>query len=359
MPFFDTPEELLARVYFNNSLGAWLGALLSALATPLVIGLLRRFAKKRVQALAQTTPTKVDDFLIESLQHTRRFFLFALALYFGTRPLALPNRLATFIDLFVISLTLLQVGIWGNNLITSWVRHYTRERVSQDAASATSIAAIGFMAKIVLWVVTLLVALDNLGVNITALVAGLGIGGIAVALAAQNILGDLFASLSIVIDKPFVLGDTIFVGEFVGTVEHIGLKTTRLRSISGEQLIITNSDLLRSRIRNFRRMSERRVVFTVGVVYQTPEDKLARIPQIIREYIEAQPLTRFDRAHFKGFGSFSLDFEAVYFVLSPDYLTYMDTQQAINLALLQSFAEEEIAFAYPTQTIYLPKENIA
>jgi small-conductance mechanosensitive channel len=356
MDLFDTITSMLDRAYFNNTLGTWLGAMLASLATLLIICLARVMIGKRMRALAETTSTRVDDFILELLQRTRPFFLFALALYAGTRPLTLPERLESFINQFIIILTLLQVGVWCNHAITFWMRHFVRERMAQDAASVTSITALGFVGRLVLWAVVVLVALDNLGVNITALVAGLGIGGIAVALAAQNILGDLFASMSIVMDKPFVLGDTIFVGEFIGTVEHIGLKTTRLRSISGEQLIIANSDLLQSRIRNFKRMSERRVVFTIGVTYQTPEEKLAKIPKIIREHIEAQQHTRFDRAHFKGFGNFSLDFEAVYFVLTPDYLVYMNTQQAINLALFRRFGEERIEFAYPTQRIYSIKQ---
>jgi small-conductance mechanosensitive channel len=202
-------------------------------------------------------------------------------------------------------------------------------------------------------------ALDNLGVNVTALVAGLGVGGVAVALAVQNILGDLFASLSIVLDKPFVLGDFIIVGELLGAVENIGIKTTRVRSLSGEQLIFSNNDLLNSRIRNFGRMAERRVVFQLGVVYGTPKAKLEQIPAIIRSAIEAQQQTRFDRSHFAGYGDFSLDFENVYYVLDRDYNVYMDIQQAINLEIYGRFAEDGIEFAYPTQTLYLQREQRA
>ncbi len=176
----------------------------------------------------------------------------------------------------------------------------------------------------------LLLALDNLGVDVTALVAGLGVGGIAVALAVQSILGDLFASLSIVLDKPFVIGDFIIVGDLLGTVENVGIKTTRVRSLSGEQLIFSNADLLNSRIRNYGRMYERRVVFTVGVTYDTPRHKLE---------------------------DFSLDFETVYYVQDPAYNLYMDIQQAINLELYQRFADEGIEFAYPTQTLFLAKET--
>jgi small-conductance mechanosensitive channel len=211
------------------------------------------------------------------------------------------------------------------------------------------------LGRLALWSTVALLVLANLGIDVTAMVAGLGIGGIAVALAAQNILGDLFASASIVLDKPFVIGDFIIVGEDMGTVEHIGLKTTRVRSLSGEQLVFANNDLLKSRIRNFKRMNERRAAFGIGVTYQTPAEKLAAIPAMLREAVEAQSPTRFDRAHFKQYGDSALLFEVVYYVLSPDYNLYMDIQQAINLAVFRRFAEEQIEFAHPTYTVCLKK----
>jgi small-conductance mechanosensitive channel len=213
------------------------------------------------------------------------------------------------------------------------------------------------VVRLALWSVILLLALDNLGVDVTALVAGLGVGGIAVALAVQNVLGDLFASLSIVLDKPFVIGDFVNVGELVGTVEHIGLKTTRVRSLSGEQIVFSNADLLGSRIRNFGRMYERRVVFTIGVTYQTPRSKLIAIPRIIREAVEARQKTRFDRSHFKEYAASSIDFETVYFVLDPNFNAYMDIQQEINLQIHERFEAEGIEFAYPTQTVFLAQAS--
>jgi len=216
---------------------------------------------------------------------------------------------------------------------------------------------LNFAVRAVLWTGVLLLALDNLGVHVTTLITGIGIGGVAIALAIQNILGDLFASLSIILDKPFMIGDFIIVDDFLGTVEHIGLKTTRLRSLSGEQLVFANSDLLKSRIRNYKRMAERRIVFSIGVVYQTAPEKLAGITGFIRDIIEGQPQARFDRAHFKGFGSSSLDFEIVYWVTSPDYNLYMDIQQAINLALFRRLQSEGIEFAYPTQTLFLERQE--
>jgi len=185
--------------------------------------------------------------------------------------------------------------------------------------------------------------------------AGLGVGGIAVALAVQNILGDLFSSVSIIMDKPFEIGDFIVIGENSGTVEKIGLKTTRIRSITGEQLIVANSDLLQSRIRNFKRMNERRVVFSLGVAYQTPREELGAIPGILQGLLEGRSQVRFERAHFKGFGDFALQFECVYWITTPDYKTYMDIQQTVNMEILEEFSRRNISFAYPTQTLYVQR----
>jgi small-conductance mechanosensitive channel len=222
-----------------------------------------------------------------------------------------------------------------------------------------SLKVLSVALRLALWSVIVLLALQNLGVDVTALVATLGVGGVAVALAAQGILGDVFASIFMVIDKPFVLGDFLIVGDFLGSVEDIGMRTTRIRSLSGEQLIFSNNDLLRTRIRNYGRMYERRVVFSLGVTYQTPRTKLEAIPGIIREAIEAQDKTRFDRAHFQKYGDFALVFESVYYVLEPDYTLYMDIQQAINLRVHRRFEEEGIEFAYPTQTLFVARTDEA
>jgi len=219
--------------------------------------------------------------------------------------------------------------------------------------------AVGMFATGLLWLAVFLLTLDNLGYDVTALIAGLGVGGVAVALAVQNILGDLFASLSILVDKPFVIGDFLIIDDYMGSVEHVGLKTTRIRSLSGEQLIFSNSDLLKSRLRNYGRMYERRVAFTIGVTYETPREKLKLIPGILQTAIEAQEKTRFDRSHFAKYGDFALNFETVYYVLGPDYNLYMDIQQAINLQLHEQFESLAIDFAYPTQVVHLRGESPA
>ncbi len=252
---------------------------------------------------------------------------------------------------------LIQAGIWGSAFIVALLESYRQRALDKDPAAVTSMNVIGLAAKIVLWATVVLLALDNLGVNVTALVAGLGIGGIAVALAVQNILGDLFASLSIMLDKPFVVGDFLIIGDYLGSVEHVGLKTTRIRSLSGEQLVFSNSDLLNSRIRNYGRMFERRVVFTIGVTYDTPREKLKLIPGIIRDVIESQDQTRFDRSHFMKYGDYSLVFETVFYVLVPEYNVYMDIQQAIYFGIHERFEREHIEFAYPTQKLFVAQSQ--
>jgi small-conductance mechanosensitive channel len=235
-------------------------------------------------------------------------------------------------------------------LLTRW-----GEKKADDASAKTAIGAMGCMGKLVIWSVILILSLQNLGVNVSTLLAVGGVGGIAIALAVQGLLKDLFASISILLDKPFQVGDFIIVQDMMGTVVHIGLKTTRVKALSGEQIVFANDDLLGARIRNFKQMQERRIVFKVGVTYQTPVDKVEAIPGMIRGIVEAQPKLRFDRCHFQALGPYSLDFETVYIMQDPDYARYMDTQQAINLALMRTFEAKGIEFAYPTQTLIVEK----
>ena len=332
----------------------WLMALALAAAILLVLALIKRLSVNRLAALAARTETEVDDFLVEVMRRTRWLLVLLPVLYLATLSLDVPS-VRTVLRTAAILAFLLQLALWSLVAINFWVESARRKRLEADAASATMIGAFSFLGKVVLWTVIVLVALDNLGVNVTALIAGLGVGGVAVALALQNILGDLLASLSIVLDKPFVIGDSIQIDNFNGTVESIGLKTTHLRSVSGEQIVISNGDLLRSRIRNHKRMGERRVLIHFGVVYRTPPDKLAKIPEIVRGLIEKREQVRFDRAHLMRLGESSLDFEVVYFVLSADYALHMDLQQEILLGLLRRLEEEGIALAYPSRTLFFER----
>jgi len=350
---------VLDATYYGNTVLAWLSALLLMGVITVVLRLLISLVMRRLSAFAKKTETDLDDLVADLIARTKLFFLLIVSMYFATFALTLPQAATRVIRTVAMLALLIQAAIWASGFISFWLKRQMKRKLEEDAATATTFSALGFLSKLIVWSVVLLLVLDNLGVDITTLVAGLGIGGIALALAVQNILGDLFASLSIVLDKPFVIGDFIIVGDLLGTVEKIGLKTTRVRSLSGEQLVFSNNDLLQSRIRNYKRMFERRILFSFGVTYQTPHEKLAAIPAMIREIIEAQDQVRFDRAHFKEYGDFSLNFEIVYYVKNPDYNFYMDTQQAINLALYRRFQEEAIDFAYPTQTIHMNSETVA
>jgi small-conductance mechanosensitive channel len=331
----------------------WLAASLITLVALIVFWLLRRFLASRIPRWVGRTENQVDDLLATLLKQTKLWFLFIVALYLGSLVLTLEADVSLWVGRGVTIAAFLQAGIWGGTAISFSVKRYKRENLEEDASTVTVVSALGIIASIAVWSLVLLLILDNLGVEITSLIAGLGIAGVAVGLAVQNILGDLFASLSIILDKPFVIGDFITVGELLGTVEKIGLKTTRVRSLTGEELVFSNTDLLQSRIRNYKTLAERRVTFSFGVTYETSPAQLEGIPAMVQETIEARQPVRFDRAHFQEFGDFSLNYEVVYYVMDPDYNLYMDIQQAINLGLMRRFAEAGIEFAYPTQTVFL------
>lgn len=350
--------EILDQFFLGQSVRTWMTAAGIAFGTWLGVFVLTRIVAARLGRLAARSTTYLDDALVEAIRRTNMVLMLVIAIWAGTRALELDPRPTLLVNGAAVLATLLQLALWGNRVVAYSLDRYRALNLESDAGSVTTMAALAFVARIAIWSVLLLLALDNLGVDVTALVAGLGIGGIAVALALQNVLGDLFASLSIALDKPFVIGDFLVIGEFRGNVERIGLKTTRLRSLSGEQLIFSNADLLSSRIRNYQRMTERRAEFALGVVYETPADKLQRIPTMLREVVEGVENTRFDRAHFKSFGDFSLDFEVVYFVNDRDYNFYMDIQQLINLEIFRRFEADEIEFAYPTRTLHMnPSES--
>jgi small-conductance mechanosensitive channel len=345
--------EMMDGALLGNPISQWLIALGAGVLAVIVLRGIQAVVRGRIARLAGRTGTRWDDHIVHVIGSTRLLFWVVVGVWVGANFLDLAAGAERWVRIVFIITLLLQTGLWVGALINSVLEEYQQRKREQNPEDVTTLGLIGLAGRVAVWSVVTLLILDNLGVDITALVAGLGIGGVAVALAVQNILGDLFASLSIVLDKPFVVGDFLAVGEHLGSVEKIGLKTTRLRSLSGEQLVFSNTDLLNSRVRNFGRMFERRVVFTLGVTYQTPRDKLKLIPRIIREAVEAQQNTRFDRSHFSQYGDFSLNFESVYYVLSRDYNQYMDIQQSIYLAIHEGFEAEGIEFAYPTQTLFL------
>lgn len=347
--------RFMDQVYWGNTIAAWATALAVMAGTVVLLLIAKGVIVRRLRKVAERTHTDLDDAVAEIFRNTRLYFLLALAAKFAANFVAVPDSIHHALGILATLVFIFQGGIWGNTLIAFWFTRKMRERMADDVSGTTSLAVIRFIGRLVLWTVLLLVALASVGVNITAVVTTLGVGGIAIALALQSVLGDLFASLSIVFDKPFVVGDFIIVGDHQGTVERIGIKTTRLRSIGGEQLVISNSELSTTRIRNFKRMEERRILFRVGVVYGTPPDTMEKIPGMIGEIISGIPGTRFERAHFIQFGDYSLNIEVVYHVEGAEYLDYARIQEAVNLGILRRFRQNGIEFAYPTQTVNLQR----
>ena len=345
--------EILLSEWAGNSLREYLIAFVIVVASLTVMRILRNMIIARLRPVADTTKTQLDDLVANLLQSTRSWFLFGMSFYIGIRSLNLSESADDMVRVFVLFITLLQVATWSNQLINYILHQYTQNAVEDEGNRKNTVAILGIASRVILWAMLLLLALDNLGIEITGLITGLGIGGIAIALAIQNILSDLLAYISIMMDRPFAIDDFIVVDEFTGIVEHIGLKTTRLRSLSGELLIFSNNDLLSSRMRNYKDREQRRVLFSIGVTYDTPADSLASIPVIIKDILETQEHVRFDRAHLKSFGSFSIDFEIVYYVTTADYLTYMDVQQDVNLEIVRAFEKLGVEFAFPTQTVHL------
>lgn len=346
--------DILNRQFLGNSLQAWLTASLTAAILFVVLLIVRRLLVSRLGKLAARTTNQIDDMVVALIGETRAWVLLALALYVGLSPLKLPPRVEMYLPPAAKLVLLWQAAVWGVGAIAFWVKHHLDHRTGGgDRAGVAMINAIGVGGKLLLWLLVAITALKSVfAIEITPLITGLGVSGIAVALAVQNILGDLLAAAAIVFDKPFDVGDTIGVDTITGTVEHIGLKTTRIRSVTGEQIIIGNGDLLKSRLRNFRRMYQRRVLFNLDVTFDTPSDALARLPGIIQQIVSAQSPVKFDRCHVSSFSESAIRIETVYYVLDPDYKKYMDVQQAINLEVLRRFAAEQVKFAFPSRTVY-------
>lgn len=350
-------SKLTQLPLFSNSLLDWSMALGIAAVAFMVFLMARRAIRTYYKKMQATTATELLEIPLQVLSRTTLPLLFIVALFIGAQWLIVgPTTQRVLASAITIAL-FWQVGIWVMAAVSIWLERKRQRSLAADRAAAGSLGIISFVVNVVIWAMVLLLTLDNLGIDITALIAGLGIGGIAVALAVQNVLGDLFASLSITLDRPFVVGDFLIVGDFMGSVEYIGIESTRLRSLSGEQIIISNSDLLGSRVRNYGRMQERRVVFGTSVTYETPVEQVEQIPAMIRQIVEAQADTRFDRSHFAKHAAASFDYETVYYVLSADFNKYMDIQQAINLRLHRELLQRGVEFAYPTQKVYLVSQH--
>jgi small-conductance mechanosensitive channel len=349
------PSWLPQTMVLGLPLGQWALATIVALLVYTLIRASVRIALKRLARLAAATANRQDDMLVEILGYTNRGLIAVVSLLVGVGLLDLPERWSARTHQLWIAVLALQLALWANRAIGIGLRRHAERQAGEGAGKPAVGAAatlVSWGLRTLLWATVLLLTLSNMGVNITAFVASLGVGGIAVALAAQNILGDLFASVSIALDKPFEVGDFIVFGNVAGTVELVGVKTTRIRSLGGEQIVMSNTELLKQTVSNYKRLRERRIVFKFGVTYDTTPEQAEAVSAIVKRAVEADGV-RFDRAHFKAFGDSSLDYEVVYIVLDPDYAVYMGHQQRINLALMRELAAHGIGFAFPTRTLHI------
>src|SRR6202166_5114935 len=350
--FFSHKIDAVQRLLLSNSISDWLIAGIVAVAVWSGLWILRQLIASRYKkySVAQhRLPLRLIAYLAGN---TRQFLFFAIALYAAQDSLNLPDRIQYIVSRFVLILILLQAGLWAGRSVRFYLESKQLER-GADQVFAGSLYIINFVARLVIWSLLVLVALDNVGVNITALLAGLGVGGVAVALALQNVLGDLFASLSIALDKPFVVGESLNIDTYTGSVEHIGIKTTRLRSGTGEQIILSNADILKSRVRNYGRMPEQSVLTTLRVAYATPTEVLAGIPKLLEGIVRGQASARFERCHLRTLGESSLQFELSYFAQQPKLNPMLDLQQIVNFQIINEFHRLGIEFALPTQRVVL------
>jgi small-conductance mechanosensitive channel len=340
------------KMLWGNSIKDWIIAIGIIAVSIFLLHILKKIVLAQLKKWSKKTNTTIDDFLVLSIERSVLPFFYLLSAYFGLSYLSFGEKTENILRIaLLVAATFFAIRLI-TSIISYVVENFTRSQ--QDAETKRKQArGIVVIVNIIVWIIGIVFLIDNLGYDITTLVAGLGIGGIAIALAAQAVLGDIFSYFVIFFDKPFETGDFIIIADKMGTVEYIGIKTTRIRALSGEQLIVSNTDLTNSRVQNYKRMETRRVVFSIGVLYETPAEKLKQIPRLIKEIIERQPELTFDRVHFSSFESSSLKFEIVYFVSGADYNLYMDKQQRINLAIFEEFEKENIEFAYPTQKIYV------
>ncbi|MBF9253419.1 mechanosensitive ion channel family protein [Pontibacter sp. 172403-2] len=349
-------NEVLERIYFHNTVKDYIIVVACILVALLLVRLFKRTILIKISLWTEKTKFKFDNYLIGSFERFGIPIINICIVYVGINYLTLSARADKIIDIATtVAITILVIRFVSSALSLVVGAYFTRKH--HTASGANEMGAINLIIGIIIWFIGLGFLFDNLGYDLTAIIAGLGVGGIAVALAAQNILGDLFNYFVIFLDRPFEVGDFLVVGNENGTVEHIGVKTTRIRTLSGEQLVFSNSDLTSSRIHNFKTMQKRRVVFKIGVTYQTSYENVEKIPELLKSIVEEQEPVKFDRAHFASYGDSSLDYEIVYYVLDPDYNKYMDIQQAINLSIYKQFAALGIEIAFPTRTLFVVNQQ--
>jgi small-conductance mechanosensitive channel len=350
-------NEFLHQVYWGNMILDYLVAGGCILLAWIILKLISKWIISFLKNIARRTSGNFDDILVKAADKFLIPYIYLFINYNIIRQLQLSEKVEQILGVSAIGVTIYFVARLINFIIQSGVLLYMEQK-NEPPERMKQLTGVLIVVKILVWSMALLMLIDNLGYDVTTIVAGLGIGGIAIALAAQSILSDLFSYFVIFFDKPFEIGDFIIVGSSAGTVEKIGIKTSHVRSIDGEQLVMPNAELVKDVIRNFKRLERRRIVFNIGVVYYTKAEKLKEIPGMIKEIIEDMPNATFDRAHLKSFGDFSINYEVVYYVESADYLLYMDTNHAISIRLFEKFEMEKIEFAFPTQTLLINKQDI-
>lgn len=344
-------ERILQTEFLANQISDYAIAVAIVIVGVIAIQIFKVILTKSLKRWAAKRSTPVDNTLIRLVEKAIVPLLQIGVVYVAIANLTLHPILAQTVRVIaVIAATFIAIQLFSH-IAEYLLRLYLLRQNNPNLEQ--SLDAFGPAIRVILWAIGIIFLLDNLGFNISAIVASLGIGGVAIALASQGLLQDLFSYFSILFDRPFEIGDFIVVGDFLGTVKDIGIKTTRLQSLSGEEIIFPNTDLTGSRLQNFKKMEQRRIAFKIGVAYETPLDRLQAIPDIVKEIISNIDGTIFDRAHFSAYGEFSLNFEIVYFVINSDFALYMDIQQKINLALFKEFADRGIEFAYPTNVTYL------
>ncbi|MGG6098450.1 mechanosensitive ion channel family protein [Pantoea allii] len=337
-------------IFFNQTL--WINSAVVIVATLVIYWLLRsliRFTSNRIAHYSEARHVRFTGILVEILRSTSQLLLLIFSLLIALRFIDLPDAWRATISHSWFLALIVQITLWIDGGIRLWLKSLLRDPLHVRNPVTTVI--LGILLRMLVWVMMLLAILSNMGIDITALVASLGVGGIAIALAIQTVLSDVFASLAIGFDKPFEHGDFIVFGDIAGTIEHIGLKTTRLRSLSGEQIVCSNTILLQQTIHNYKRMQQRRIVFKFGISYATSSEQVCEISELVKTIIQGIEMTRFDRAHFLAFDDSKLTFEVVYFVLSADYNQYMDIQQEINLQLMAALEERNVRFAFPIRQV--------
>ncbi len=352
--------DWLASEYAGNSVHQYLMATVIFCAVWVALPVIKKLLIYEFQRFDRTIRGTDLGFFIHLFDRVHFTVFPVVAFYIATQSLDMHSKIERGLQTVTTIVVVLQIITLLSFCVDHFVAHLQIGRSRSDLAAQSARQNLTTIGKAIIWIGGGLFLLSNVGINVSTLITGLGIGGIAVALAAQAILGDTFSSFTISLDKPFEIGDFVVVDGLRGTVERIGLKTTRIRSISGELLIFANSDLTKSRIQNYQQIQSRRATLQLGVTYETPADTLETIPTLIKEIVTSMPKTRFDRAHFVAFGASSLNFEAVYYVDTAIYNEFMDTQQAINFKIRRTFAERDIGMAYPTNTVYVASlpENV-